>query len=189
MFESFFVSTGVVAMAEMGDKTQLLSLVLASRFCKPVPIIFGIFVATILNHAAAGFVGRLVGSALDPLWLKWGLAVSFWAIAVWVLIPDKCEGDACPAQRYGAFVASLVSFFLAEMGDKTQVATVALAMRYQSLFWVVVGTTIGMLLANVPVVFLGNALAHRLPLKLIRFVAAGIFFVMGITVALGLHER
>lgn len=188
MIESFLVSTGVVAMAEMGDKTQLLSLVLAGRFLRPVPIILGIFLATVLNHAVAGVAGRLIGGALNPLWFKWGLAVSFWAIAVWVLVPDKCEGDACPTQKYGAFVTSLISFFLAEMGDKTQVATVALAMRYQDLFFVVMGTTIGMLLANVPVVFLGNAMAHRLPLKPIRFLAAGIFLVMGVLVALGLHE-
>ncbi len=188
MIESFLVSTGVVAMAEMGDKTQLLSLVLASRFCKPVPIIAGIFLATVLNHAAAGFAGQFIGDALNPLWLKWGLAVSFGAIAVWVLVPDKCEENACSARRYGALATSLISFFWAEMGDKTQVATVALAMRYHDLFFVVMGTTIGMLLANVPVVFLGNAMAHRLPLKPIRFVAAGIFLVMGVLVALGLHE-
>lgn len=188
MIESFLVSTGVVAMAEMGDKTQLLSLVLASRFCKPVPIIFGILIATLLNHAVAGVAGRFIGEALNPLWLKWGLVISFWAIAAWVLVPDKCEDDACPARTYGALVTSLVSFFLAEMGDKTQVATVALAMRYQDLFFVVMGTTIGMLLANVPVVFLGNVMAHRLPLKPIRFVAAGIFLVMGILVVLGFHE-
>lgn len=188
MIESFLVSTGVVAMAEMGDKTQLLSLVLASRFCKPIPIIAGIFFATILNHVMAGVAGQFIGSALNPLWFKWGLAVSFWAIAVWVLVPDKCEDDACASRKYGAFVTSLFSFFLAEMGDKTQVATVALAMRYQDLFFVVVGTTVGMLLANVPVVFLGNAMAHRLPLKPIRFMAAGIFLVLGVLVALEFHK-
>lgn len=188
MIESFLVSTGVVAMAEMGDKTQLLSLVLAGRFLRPVPIIAGIFLATVLNHAAAGLAGRFIGGTLDPLWLKWGLAVSFWAIAAWVLVPDKCEDDACPSRRYGAFITSLFSFFLAEMGDKTQVATIALAIRYHDLFFVVMGTTIGMLLANVPVVFLGNAMAHRLPLKPIRFMAAGIFLLMGVLVALGLHE-
>jgi putative Ca2+/H+ antiporter (TMEM165/GDT1 family) len=188
MLDAFFVSTSVVALAEMGDKTQLLSLVLAGRFLRPIPIITGIFLATVLNHAAAGFLGQLIGGSLNPLWLKWGLVVSFWAIAAWVLVPDKCEDDACPFRTYGAFVTSLISFFLAEMGDKTQVATVALAMRYQDLFSVVMGTTLGMLLANVPVVFLGNAMAHRLPLRLIRFMAAGIFFVMGALVAFGLHE-
>ncbi|MEZ0329078.1 MAG: TMEM165/GDT1 family protein [Dissulfuribacterales bacterium] len=188
MLEPLFVSTGVVAMAEMGDKTQLLSLVLASRFLRPIPIILGIFVATIVNHAGAGLAGQLLGSVLHPFWLKWGLAVSFWAIAAWVLVPDRCDEDACPSKRYGAFITSLISFFLAEMGDKTQVATIALAMRYNELSLVVLGTTIGMLIANVPVVFLGNAMASRLPLKAIRFVAAGIFFVMGVMVALGLHE-
>ena len=180
--EAFFVSTGIVALAEIGDKTQLLALLLAVRFRNhPWPIVLGIFVATVANHALAGALGQLVASVLTDTILHGIVAVSFIAVAAWALVPDKLEEeDTAPIGRYGAFMATLVAFFIAEMGDKTQIATVVLAAQFADYVWVVLGTTLGMMLANVPVVFLGNAAAGRLPLDLIRRLAAAAFLLLGL---------
>ena len=179
--EAFLVSTGIVALAEMGDKTQLLSLVLAARFRKPWPIVLGIFVATLANHGLAGAVGSWVTSVRGPDLLRWVLGASFIAMAVWMLIPDKLddeEGDNAP--RMGVFLTTVVAFFLAEMGDKTQIATVMLAAQYNAWFAVVAGTTLGMMLANAPVVWLGDAITKRVPLRLVYLISAGIFAVLGV---------
>ena len=178
--EAFLVSTGIVALAEIGDKTQLLSLLLAARFRKPWPIIFGIFVATVANHALAGAVGTWVTTVVGRDALRWILGLSFIAMAVWIMIPDKLDDDEDTQERYGVFVTTVIAFFLAEMGDKTQVATVALAAQYRSLFAVVMGTTLGMMIANVPAVLLGDKAAKRLPLKLVHGVAALIFAALGV---------
>jgi putative Ca2+/H+ antiporter (TMEM165/GDT1 family) len=176
------VSTGVVAVAEIGDKTQLLALVLAARFRQPWPIVLGILVATLANHAVAGLAGAWFAHLLEGPWLRWIIAGSFVAVGAWALVPDKFEDDDKPAmERYGAFVTTTIAFFIVEIGDKTQVATVALAGRYAAdVASVVAGTTLGMMLANAPAVWLGDKLAHRLPLKLIRVVAACIFVALGI---------
>jgi putative Ca2+/H+ antiporter (TMEM165/GDT1 family) len=179
--EAFLVSTGIVALAEMGDKTQLLSLVLAARFRKPWPIVWGILVATLANHGLAGAVGSWVTTVLGPDLLRWVLGASFIAMAVWMLIPDQLddeEGSSAP--RMGVFLTTVVAFFLAEMGDKTQIATVMLAAQYQAWFMVVAGTTLGMMLANAPVVWLGGAITQRVPLRLVHRVSAGIFAVLGV---------
>jgi putative Ca2+/H+ antiporter (TMEM165/GDT1 family) len=179
--EAFFVSTGIVALAEMGDKTQLLSLVLAARFRKPWPIVLGILVATLANHGLAGAVGSWVTTFLGPDVLRWVLGASFIAMAVWMLIPDKLddeESDSVP--RMGVFLTTVVVFFLAEMGDKTQIATVMLAAQYKAWFAVVAGTTLGMMLANAPVVWLGDAITQRVPLRLVHLISAGIFAVLGV---------
>lgn len=183
MLEPLLVSTGVVALAEIGDKTQLLALVLAARYRKPVPIIVGIFVATLLNHSLAGAVGALLAAAIGPDILRWVLGLSFIAMGIWTLIPDKLDDaqEAAPP-RFGVFVATLVAFFLLEMGDKTQIATVALAARYDSLMSVVIGTTLGMMLANVPVVLLGQLAGKSLPLRTIHVTTAIIFVAMGVVV-------
>ncbi|MFC3912654.1 TMEM165/GDT1 family protein [Pseudaeromonas sharmana] len=179
--EAFLVSSGIVALAEMGDKTQLLALVLAARFRKPVPIILGILIATLFNHAFAGAVGHAVTQLLGPDVLRWVLGLSFLLMAGWILIPDKIDDDDTRvASRYGVFGATLIAFFLAEMGDKTQVATVALAAHYANFISVVAGTTVGMLLANVPAVLVGNKIANRIPLKLVHGVAAGLFVILGL---------
>ena len=179
--EAFFVSSGIVTLAEIGDKTQLLALLLAARFRRPWPIIWGILVATVANHAMAGAIGQLVADYLNDTWQHAILAVSFLAVAAWTLIPDKLdEDDAPPVGRYGAFVATVIAFFLAEMGDKTQIATVVLAAQFDAYVWVVLGTTVGMLLANVPVVILGNVAAERLPLTLIRRINALAFLLLGL---------
>ena len=171
--EPFFISTLIVALAEIGDKTQLLALLLAARYRRPWPIIWGIVIATLANHAAAGAVGNWVSQALSPVTLSWILAASFAAVALWTLVPDKLEEEeASRGRRFGPFIATLIAFFLAEMGDKTQVATVMLAAQYPEFLLVILGTTLGMLLTNVPVVLLGNLAAERLPLTLIRRVAA-----------------
>jgi putative Ca2+/H+ antiporter (TMEM165/GDT1 family) len=181
--EAFFVSAGIVALAEIGDKTQLLAIVLSARYRRPLPIIAGILFATIANHALAGLVGRLVMASVSPTWLKLSLAAAFAGMAVWILIPDTLEESETPAStRFGIFGTTVIAFFLAEMGDKTQIATVALAARYSSVLAVVSGTTIGMLLANVPAVFLGNRLAQRLPVRLVHAVAAAIFGVLAVMV-------
>ena len=182
--EAFLVSTGVVALAELGDKTQLLALVLAARFRKPVPIVFGILAATLLNHALAGAAGRWIATLVAPSTMRWILGLSFIVVAVWMLIPDKYEEQTAKPPRFGVFVTTLFSFFLLEMGDKTQIATVALAARYPSLLAVVAGTTLGMMIANVPAVFLGDALAGKIPLRLVHAIAAAIFLVLGILVLL-----
>ena len=179
--EAFLVSTGIVALAEMGDKTQLLSLVLAARFRKPWPIVLGIFVATLFNHALAGAIGSWVTTALGPDMLRWVLGGSFIAMAIWMLIPDKLdEGDGDAAPKYGVFVTTLVAFFLAEMGDKTQVATVMLAARFDAWASVVAGTTLGMMLANAPVVWFGERITRRVPIRLVHGIGAAIFLVLGI---------
>ena len=179
--EAFLVSSGIVALAEMGDKTQLLALVLAARFRKPVPIILGILIATIFNHAFAGAVGHAVTQLLGPEVLRWVLGLSFLLMAGWILIPDKIDDDDTRvAGRYGVFGATLIAFFLAEMGDKTQVATVTLAAHYANFISVVAGTTFGMLLANVPAVLVGNKIANRIPLKLVHGLAAGLFVILGL---------
>jgi putative Ca2+/H+ antiporter (TMEM165/GDT1 family) len=179
--EAFLVSTGVVALAEIGDKTQLLAFILAARYRRPVPIILGILVATLVNHALAGAVGRWLMLLIGPTWMRWGLAGSFLAMAVWILIPDRLDDDAAkPKQRFGVFGTTVLTFFLAEMGDKTQIATVALAARYPVMWVVVAGTTVGMMLANVPAVLVSDRLAERLPTRLVHAVAAGIFAVLGL---------
>ena len=178
--EAFLVSAGVVALAEIGDKTQLLAFVLAARYRRPWPIIAGIVTATVFNHAIAGAVGAWVVRMLGPELLKWVLAFSFFGMAVWTLIPDEppAEDDQRP-RRFGVYGTTVMSFFLAEMGDKTQIATVALAARYASFYWVVAGTTLGLLLADVPAVLLGDRLAGRLPTRAVHIVAAAIFAVLG----------
>ena len=184
--EAFLLSTGIVALAEMGDKTQLLSLVLAARFKRPWPIVWGILVATLLNHALAGAVGAWVMAALGPDTMRWVLGVSFIAMAGWMLIPDKLDEDEATAKPgWGVFFATTWAFFLAEMGDKTQIATVALGAQYEPLIAVVAGTTLGMMLANAPVVFFGQAIVQRVPIKTVHAVAAGIFLLLGVGVLLG----
>ncbi|VXB64399.1 putative manganese exporter [Pseudomonas sp. 8AS] len=184
MLESLFVSTGIVALAEIGDKTQLLALVLAARFRRPWPIIWGIVIATLANHFVAGAVGHWVAGLFSPTTLSWILAACFAAVAVWTLIPDKLDDDETSAlKRYGPFLTTLIAFFIAEMGDKTQIATVMLAAQYQHLFMVVAGTTLGMLLANVPVVLAGHFAADRLPLTLIHRLAAACFLALAIYAA------
>lgn len=179
--EAFLISTGIVALAEMGDKTQLLSLVLAARFRKPWPIVLGIFVATLANHALAGAVGTWVTQALGPDVLRWVLGGSFIAMAIWMLIPDKLdEGDAVTKPRFGVFGATLIAFFLAEMGDKTQVATVMLAAQYQAWAAVVAGTTLGMMIANAPVVWFGERITRRVPIRLVHGIGAVIFLGLGV---------
>lgn len=180
--EAFLISTGIVALAEMGDKTQLLALVLAARFRKPWPIVAGILVATLANHAAAGAVGAWIQTQIGPSVLRIGLGVSFLAMAAWMLIPDKLDDDAVDkAPRFGVFGTTLVLFFLAEIGDKTQIATVMLAARYQAaLVWVVAGTTLGMMLANAPVVWLGEKVTRLVPLRAVHVVSAVIFAALGI---------
>ena len=185
MIEAFLVSTGVVALAEIGDKTQLLALVLAARYRKPVPIILGILLATIANHAVAGVVGAWIASALGEELLRWILGISFIAMAAWMLIPDKLDDEEDKPARYGVFVTTLVAFFLVEMGDKTQIATVALAAHYSSLIAVVVGTTLGMMIANVPAVYLGEVAAQKLPMRVVHSVVALVFVVLGVVILVG----
>jgi putative Ca2+/H+ antiporter (TMEM165/GDT1 family) len=187
--ESLLISTGVVALAEIGDKTQLLAFVLAARFRKPLPIIAGIFLATVVNHGLAGALGAWITSVVSPEVLRWALGLSFIGMAVWTLIPDKIdEGELRIAGRWGVFVTTLVAFFLAEMGDKTQIATVAMAVHYAAPVMVVVGTTLGMLIADVPAVFVGDRLAHRIPMRLVHAVAAAIFAALGMATLLGWGE-
>lgn len=187
--EAFFVSTGVVALGEMGDKTQLLAMLLAARFRKPLPIVLGILVATLANHALAGAVGEAVARALGPDLLRWVIGVSFIAMAGWMLIPDQIDdASAGSSQRFGVFGTTVLAFFLAEMGDKTQIATVALAARYSGFIAVVVGTTLGMMLANVPAVFLGERIARRVSMPLVHGIAAFIFAVLGVLTLLNVGQ-
>jgi Ca2+/H+ antiporter, TMEM165/GDT1 family len=187
--EAFIISTGIVALAEIGDKTQLLAFILAAKFRKPWPIVLGILVATLANHGLAGALGSWITSFLGPHTLRWILGLSFLAMAAWILVPDKFdEGDAKLA-RYGAFGTTVVAFFFAEMGDKTQIATVALAAQYQDFFSVVAGTTLGMMIANVPAVLLGDKLAHRLPVRLVHILAALIFAGLGLATLLGAGSK
>jgi Ca2+/H+ antiporter, TMEM165/GDT1 family len=179
--EAFLISTGLVALGEMGDKTQLLAMLLAARFRKPVPIIWGILVATLANHALAGAVGDWVAKALGPEVLRWVIGGSFIGMAAWMLVPDKIDEDEAQVlTRWGVFGTTVVAFFVAEMGDKTQIATVALAARYSDLVSVVAGTTLGMMLANVPAVFVGDKLASRISMVWVHGVSALIFAVLGV---------
>lgn len=190
MIEALAFSTGVVALAEIGDKTQLLALLLAARFRKPWPIVAGILAATLINHGLAGWLGAWITAQLSPNVLRWILGVGFLAMAAWTLVPDRIEEDeARVAERLGVFGATFVAFFLAEMGDKTQIATVALAAHYAMPLAVVIGTTLGMLIADVPVVFLGDRLAQRIPMRWVHGVAAALFAVLGVATLLGLGER
>jgi putative Ca2+/H+ antiporter (TMEM165/GDT1 family) len=184
--ESLFVSTGVVALAEIGDKTQLLAFILAARFKKPVPIILGILVATLINHGLAGALGAWITSAVTPEILRWVLGLSFIGMAIWTMIPDKIEEEETKcAQKFGVFGATLITFFLAEMGDKTQIATVAMAAHYAAPLLVVIGTTLGMLIADVPAVLVGDKLANKIPMKLVHSIAAAIFAILGIATLFG----
>ena len=188
--ESLLVPTGVVALAEIGDKTQLLAFILAARFKKPLPIVAGILLATIVNHGLAGALGAWITASVGPVTLRWVLGLSFIGMAVWTMIPDEIEEDETRiARRLGVFGATLITFFLAEMGDKTQLATVALAAHYAAPLPVVIGTTLGMLIADVPAVFVGDRLAARIPMKLVHGIAAAIFAVLGLATLLGAGAR
>ena len=181
------MSTIVVGLAEIGDKTQILSLLLAARFLRPVPIIFGILFATIANHAAAGLAGALFGGLFSGTWTRWILGLSFLSVAVWAVFPDKYEGGDRVVSRSGAFTATLCAFFfIAEIGDKTQIATVGLAARFEQFYPVVIGTTLGMMLANIPAVLIGDRIAGKLPVRAIRITAAVVFAALGVlTIARG----
>ena len=187
--EAFLVSTGIVALAEIGDKTQLLAFILAAKFRKPLPIVLGILVATIANHGFAGALGSWITSLVGPETLRWVLGISFIAMAIWTLIPDQFDEDDAKLSRYGVFGTTLIAFFLAEMGDKTQIATIALAAQYHTFFAVVAGTTLGMMIANVPAVLLGDRIANRMPVRLVHGFAAAIFAVLGVATLLGAGER
>jgi Ca2+/H+ antiporter, TMEM165/GDT1 family len=183
--EAFWVSAGVVGLAELGDKTQLLALVLAARFRAPLPVIAGILAATLANHVAAGAIGTALAAYISPAIMRWAVALSFFGTAIWMFIPEKQPPGEAEASRFGAFGTTAISFFLAEIGDKTQIATVALAANYRNLLPVVCGTTAGMLLANVPVVLVGSAAATRIPIRLLNRIAAAAFIVLGILTLLG----
>ena len=183
--EAFLISTGIVALAEIGDKTQLLAFILAAKFRKPLPIIAGILLATLANHGFAGALGSWITAFLTPETLRWVLGISFIAMAGWTLIPDKFDEDDAKLARFGVFGTTLLAFFLAEMGDKTQVATVALAAQYQAFYPVVAGTTLGMMIANVPAVLLGDRIADRMPVRLVHCIAAAIFAILGVATLLG----
>jgi putative Ca2+/H+ antiporter (TMEM165/GDT1 family) len=187
--EAFIVSTGVVALAEIGDKTQLLAFILAARFRKPLPIIAGILCATLVNHGLAGALGGWITSVLSPEVLRWVLGLSFIGMAIWTLIPDRIEDEETKvAARLGVFGATLVTFFLAEMGDKTQIATIAMAAHYASPLLVVMGTTLGMLIADVPAVFVGDRFGSKIPMKLVHGIAAAIFAALGLLTLLGIDR-
>jgi putative Ca2+/H+ antiporter (TMEM165/GDT1 family) len=188
ILEAFLLSTGIVALAEMGDKTQLLALILAARFRRPVPIITAILLATLVNHGIAGALGAWLTSIANPAVLRWILGLSFIAMAAWMLIPDKIDADGATGSRYGVFITTLIAFFLAEMGDKTQIATIALAAKYASVFAVVLGTTFGMMIANVPAVLIGERVAARLPLRTIHGIAAAIFAILGVLVLVNVGD-
>lgn len=186
MSSALLVSTGVIALAEIGDKTQLLAFLLATRFKKPIPIIIGITLATLINHGLAGAVGSWITANVDPSVLRWVLGASFIAMAVWTLIPDKIEDEETQlATRLGVFGATFITFFLAEMGDKTQIATVAMSAHYNDVLMVVAGTTLGMLIADVPAVFAGDKLAEKIPMKLVHRIAAAMFAALGAATLFG----
>lgn len=189
--EAFLVSTGIVALGEMGDKTQLLAVLLAARFRRPLPIIWGILVATLANHALAGAAGQWVADTLGPTLLRWIIGVAFIAMAGWMLIPDRLDDDEATKQalRLGVFGTTVVAFFFAEMGDKTQIATVALAARYEAFLSVVAGSTLGMMLANVPAVYFGEAVARRVSMRWVHGVSALIFLVLGVLTLLHPSQR
>lgn len=187
--ESILVSTGVVALAEMGDKTQLLAFILAARFKRPLPIVLGILFATLLNHGMAGAFGTWITTIISADVLRWLLGLSFIGMAIWTLIPDKIEDEETQiASKLGVFGATFITFFLAEMGDKTQLATIALAAHYAAPVMVIAGTTLGMLIADVPAVFLGNKFADKIPMRLVHSIAAGIFAVMGVLTLLRIDK-
>jgi putative Ca2+/H+ antiporter (TMEM165/GDT1 family) len=187
---ALLTSTGIIALAEMGDKTQLLAFLLAARFRKPLPIILGILAATLLNHGLAGALGAWITSMLTPAALRWSVGLLFLGMAVWTLIPDKIEEEETrSAARIGVFGATFITFFLAEMGDKTQIATVAMATQFSSVWLVIAGTTLGMLIADVPAVFLGQRFANRIPMKLVHGIAAALFALLGIATLLGFGEK
>ncbi len=192
--DSFLVSTGVVALAEIGDKTQLLAFLLAARFKKPLPIILGILVATLVNHGLAGALGAWITSLLSPLTLRWVLGLSFLGMAVWTLIPDKIDADKINTgetnivRYFGVFGVTLMTFFLAEMGDKTQIATVAMTAHYAAPLLVVAGTTLGMLIADIPAVFIGDKLAQKIPMKPVHVTAAALFALLGAMTLLGIGK-
>lgn len=183
--EALLISTGIVALAEIGDKTQLLAFLLAAKFRKPVPIVLGILVATLANHAFAAALGAWINVMIGPDVMRWVLGVSFLAMAAWTLIPDKIDDEDSNLGKYGVFATTLVAFFIAEMGDKTQIATVALAARYDAVLAVVAGTTIGMMIANVPAVYFGERIANKVPLKLVHGIAAALFAALGVATLLG----
>jgi putative Ca2+/H+ antiporter (TMEM165/GDT1 family) len=186
MLEAFAVSTGVVALGEIGDKTQLLALLLAARYRRPVPIIAGILVATLANHAAAGVLGTWLTRVIDPAWMRWVLGLSFLAVAVWMLVPDEAgDAEGAGSGRLGVFGVTVVAFFLAEMGDKTQIATVMLAARYDALLAVTAGTTLGMMMTNVPAVLLGDKAVKFVPIQWVHRIAAAVFAVIGVAVLAG----
>ena len=181
MIDAFLTSTLLVALAEIGDKTMLLAIILATRFRTPLPIIAGIFAATIVNHALAALVGSQVAGLLESTWFRYAIAVGFLAMAGWTLVPDTMdeeEGDV--KQRGGVFLTTLVAFFIVEMGDKTQIATVALGARFDDVFWVALGTTLGMMIANIPAVYLGEAIVKRVSMNVVRIVAASMFLILGV---------
>ena len=187
--EAFLISTGVVALAEIGDKTQLLAFILAARFKKPLPIIAGILCATLVNHGLAGALGAWITSVVSPEVMRWVLGLSFIGMAIWTMIPDKIEEEETQvARRLGVFGATLITFFVAEMGDKTQIATIALAAHYGTPLMVIAGTTFGMLLADVPAVFIGNKFAAKIPMKLVHSIAAGIFALMGLATLFNIEK-
>lgn len=188
--EAFLVATGIVALAEIGDKTQLLAFILAARFRRPVPIILGILIATLANHGLAGALGSFITALLSPEILRWVLSLSFIAMAIWILIPDKLDETKPSLTRYGVFGTTLITFFLAEMGDKTQIATIALAAQYHHATIVIVaGTTLGMMIANVPAVLLGDRIAHRIPIRLVHSFAAAIFAALSLATAFGAGKQ
>ncbi len=187
--EAFLVSAGIVALAEIGDKTQLLAFILAGKFRQPLPIIAGILVSTVVNHAFAGAVGTWLTQVIGPSALRWILGLSFIAMAIWTLVPDRFEEKDAKLAHFGAFGTTVVAFFLAEMGDKTQLATIALAAQYHSLFAVVGGTTLGMMIADVPAVLLGDRIAHRMPVRTMHIIAAVLFAALGIAALLGAGEK
>ena len=183
--DAFLVSTGIVALAEIGDKTQLLAFLLAARFRRPLPIVCGIFVATIANHAFAAAVGALVSKLLGPDVMRWVLGIAFLGMAAWIMVPDEVDEDETPLARFGVFLTTMLAFFVAEMGDKTQVATVMLGARFDNVFAVTAGTTMGMMIANVPAVYFGDRIAGRIPLKLVHGLAALVFAVLGVATLFG----
>ncbi len=187
--EAFLISTGIVALAEIGDKTQLLAFILAAKFKKPVPIILGILAATLVNHGFAGALGEWITSLVSPQIMRWILGGSFIAMALWILVPDQFDEDDAKLAKYGVFVTTLIAFFLAEMGDKTQIATIGLAAKYNNLIAVVAGTTLGMMIANVPAVIFGEKIANSIQPKIVHRIAAVIFFVLGVATLLGAGAR
>ena len=187
--EALLISTGIVALAEIGDKTQLLAFILAAKFRKPLPIILGILVATLANHAFAGAIGAWITSLMSPDTMRWVLGLSFIGMAAWTLVPDQFGEDDAKLARFGVFGTTLIAFFVAEMGDKTQIATVALAAQYNAFVTVVAGTTLGMMIANVPAVLLGDRIANRMPVRLVHAIAAAIFAALGVATLIGAGER